>query len=1221
MDVLVGHSAANRMRRGAATRVRREEIPRGPVYYDYTEHFEHEEFVEPNIEHVPVGFASPIKTVVEEGEHVVAPSGTRESSSTKNSNSIERSELPDIAELPASPVGRRITRELIRSGLEANSTTGDAVSTTTVLAAKGGFGHSQRIRNQSTNGPGDGGNCGSFILPTGLDRSCHSVLSQTEQSMLNSSTLQFAVQCSIPAMTGVGPDVRPESEHEPVPKSPGSPEKNTDDGMSELLAGYQHTDSKQEDIIVPESETQPKVESVIVNGSDRTTQHAPNSSDEQSFKSCTDVLESIVPRSYEAQSSSASDSTSCALSRPKLPVKDPDAYSFQTCKNAATPDGTKSVLSSPLSSATADADMQCKRPTPGLPSTNSLLGIRKTVFGRHHSSFSIASKLRGSPKPSMKNGSMSTLGSSSTLGVPHQPPSVPPRESSASSEAQRLNAVGTFLMRRVIPVRFSKDKKLLPDAASEKKNSTDTVTGQCLQPSQNLAEPSGSPQKPPRISKVPEGVPGDRNALAKEHRPSNSSPTNDLRVTRVVVPPLHYHSLSTPSTGIIEAAAVPSPQDVSAKGRTYSLSTSAPLSLEQHRRDSQSTTHLSWAGRRPFGLPSASVSEPRLPLPSVQENTTTDLRLSVYKYNAPQRYLHDLKEDSHEDSSLNTSASNLKNSHFRFPHSNGIVVRTSVDDVVALAAKASLGSRRGSVVDDGHGLPSLEFSQADLFEKFKDALGDIRFSRSSGRTQLDLFDANEGSLQRGGQNGLERRRVNSLDGVESLGHSEQATGVDIAGSKRAYSPESLIAEIDQVSIPSVTQLSQRVTEMLPTLLLAGPHEVAELGDLCEFPAEKEIMEHAIDEIHHVHPPAQKRSSARLRPVRGASGLVIMEDDVYEEMTSKRGSRIVDDQCIRELEFEVEADEAGSHANNKGKDTAHAPTRHPSSIAELRAPSPAVLCLETCAASNRALRKSVESALSSTRSPGSFVSTRTATDTRPWNFDRNYPWATTAAPSVDISLPRPAALKQSPRPGPSHLRNTLSDATSSTFTSARTPTTSPTGEDSTFNANRQAHRLSIFGRNGDQAHAVGERYPTSALSPPTAIFRDHLSTCDTSDDEDFTTSRKTNRLTLRKRFSSAARTTTTPLITRTKVNPADLASPAPAHEQSSSTLQDRAGEARAFTSHRHTFRDAEGMRVSAYHRHRIVNNLKRWWHKGGELIRSISQRGSNRRRDVVQSAGN
>jgi serine/arginine repetitive matrix protein 2 len=366
----------------------------------------------------------------------------------------------------------------------------------------------------------------------------------------------------------------------------------------------------------------------------------------------------------------------------------------------------------------------------------------------------------------------------------------------------------------------------------------------------------------------------------------------------------------------------------------------------------------------------------------------------------------------------------------------------------------------------------------------------------------------------------------------------------------------------------------------------------------------------LESIHEVHPPSQKRSSARLRPMRGSSALMVVDDDVFEELTSRamggpgaNAGGEVEGPAAR-------VGEVAMRTQGENNDGPNIPTRKLSPIAELQPPSPAVLRPRSnTTAGLQPQRSSAESALSARRSLRSLVSTPTATVTRPWNFDEYYPWATTTHPSVNITLPPPSATRNSPRAGPSHLRNALSDATTSTFTSARTTTASPTGN--ATGLKRQSHRLSIFGSSSDQAHAVGERYPTSALSPPTAIFRDNLSTCDTSDDEDFTTSRKT-RLSLRKRFSSAARNNTLiltpPRVTRSKTNPADLASPASDNENSSATLQDRFGEARAFTnSHRHTYRDAQGMPTSTYRRQRLVESIKRWYHKGAELIRTFSRR--------------
>jgi serine/arginine repetitive matrix protein 2 len=1209
----------NRMRKGTTTRIMKEPVLNAPLYYDYSEQFEHDEFAESEPEPMPTGLVNNVKTVFHERNDTGVSCRAAKATTAGQSDNIESYDVPGVAELPASPVGRRITRNLVRQGLLYNSSsTGDTVPSTN-SATVDNVKPEHLSHDQPANGPVDEEMSKLSTLSTRPVEQRHSILSQTGSSVLNSSTLEFAVRYSIPAITGTGLDTtQPESET--ASTSPGSPDKSTG-GMSELLAGYQDTDSKQESIVSPKPEKMHKTELGTANASEKNSLYAQKSSDELSFKSCTDVpepgtSESVMSQSNKDENSEPEKDVSGVSPDTPLDVKDPDARSFQTCKDISTPVSPNPVPPSSLPSAALEVGLEDKRPAP----LSSPLQMMGEVAATHKPKSSIASKFRKSSRPSVKQGSVSISGSSCTLSTP---PAVPPRESSASTEAQRHNAVGSYLMRRVVP-HFSKGRKEVSnDKNKVVQNSMDTAAGQTLQPDDNLPEPVAVLGNSPAVKEVSKTVPTEQN-VEERQPPSGVADrychAQGLHVNRVTLPAQHFHSFSSPGTAFPGGSSVYSPQDISSKGRAQS-------SPANSRRERQSTTHLSWAGRKPFGVPSTSASEPRLPLPSVQEDTTTNLRLSAYKYNAPQRYLHDLKEDSHEDSSLNTSASNLKNSHFRFPHGCGVGMRTSVDEVVVLSRRSSARSGRGSAIDHARNLPSLEFIQANLFELFRDALVDARFSR--GGPQLDVADAEEGSPQLSALNKCDclqaRDLVKGVVQAERGGESTQSAGViGFSRLSRTYTPDGLIAEIDRVSVPSVTQLTQRVTEMLPSLGLADQQTRGESGSIGEFPEEEEIMEQAIEEIHLVHAPTQKRSSARLRPIRGSSALLIMDDDVYEELTSRERGKGISGagQSTSTRESDIGGGEAGSRDKGKGKAITTTLTHHLSPVAELRTPSPTVLRPETRRSKSvEALAASFESGLFFTGSPRSFVSTTTATDTRPWNFDKNYPWATTTNPVVDISLPLPLAQKQSPRPGPSHLRNTLSDATTSTFTSVGAPLGSPAGNTAGSNAHRQFHRNSFFERNGDQAHAVGERYPTSALSPPTAIFRDNLSTCETSDDEDFTNSRKANKLTLRKRFSSAARSTTlthnTPRAARSRVNPAELASPASDHEDSSSSLQDRAGEAHAFTSNRHTFRDAQGMQISAYHRRRIVDSIKRWWHKGGELIRTISRR--NHRRDVSDSA--
>jgi serine/arginine repetitive matrix protein 2 len=1212
-DLRIGPTG-NRMMWRPTTPVARGNISNDPLYYDYSEQFESDELIG-YVEPMSNSLLKQVRTLDDQRDCVISPPQARQVPNGINPAEIERSErseLPGIAELEASPVGRRITKELIREGLEPMSTISDTVPFTS-SPVQGDVGKIDRSHDQVVSGTVCDQMDASSMLP-GATENRHSILSQTGSSVLNSSTLDFAIRYSIPAMTSndIAHDLGS------VSVSPDSPEKSTEDGMSELLAGYQHTDSKQEGDIAP------GLGSAAFTESERQSNHAQKSSEAQSFKTCTDVPAPISPDLCKKEDKESTKSAKDVSPKSQLPVKHLDARYFETLDDATIPGHIKAMPPSPLTSSTlANVEACSERPVSNVPVSTSPHKKGRNIFARHASSFSLApSKLRGSSKRSIKQGSMSVSASASSLNVTQQPPNVPPRESSTSKEAQRLNAVGSFLLRHVVPTRFSKEKILPSNTDVALRASVDNAASQPAQQDEASIGLVSVPQQRGEYSKTPEkaitkqdAVPGDQvlSEPIKEQTPSdwvgNYTPTKSLHVGITMVPINHRLSFSNLMSDIPGLDSALFPQEMSLKhGVSYSPA-GAPKSPEYNHRDSQTTTHLSWGGRKPFSNSSTSASEPYLPLPRLQEDTTTDLRLSRYRYNGPQSYLPDLKEESHEDSSLNTSASNLKQSHFRFPYGGGPGLRSSVDDVILFSRRSSTWSHQRSAVGEAHSLPRIEFSQANLLDKLKDALGDIRFSRSS-----DLPVEDKGSQQ--GCMNLEELNE-SVKGENRVGgvalKTQRTAVIDFARLKSAYSPQKLKAEIDQLTIPSVTQLTQRFTELLPSLSLGDYHRQTENSELVEFPEEEEIMEHAIEEIHHVHPPSQKRSSARLRPIRGSSALMVIDDDVFENITSSEAaSEVRAGRCW----VEVEAGEARTCGPGKGKNTTsatiHPPARQLSPVAELQVPSPITLPPHTKTVNNQALRRSVDSAWSSTKSPSSFVSSPSVTDTRPWNFDKNYPWATTTRISVDIALPHPAALRQSPNPGPSHLRNTLSGVTTDSFTSTRTPTNSPTGNPSSPGANGQPHRLSIFGRAGDQVHAVGERYPTSALSPPTAIFRDHLSTCDTSDDEDFTTSRK-SKLTLRKRFSSAARnntlTNTTPRIARSKVNPAELASPVLVLKSSSSTLQDRVGEARAFTSNRHTFRDAEGMRSSAYHRHRIVVSIKRWWHKGGNLIRTISRRGN------------
>ncbi|KAF1844009.1 uncharacterized protein K460DRAFT_379037 [Cucurbitaria berberidis CBS 394.84] len=1215
MEVLISPNGT-RMIFDTVTGVLKEEVATGPLYYDYSEQFEQEHLTEPEIDPAPTGFVNRIKTIIEEhGSPVELGSKKTCTQEVKVSIEVVRSGVPDLVELPASPVPRRITRDLILKAIESSSTTGnmEASIKSPALRADSGTIHSDSLPvathsliEEETE---------ELLHPEGECRdNRHSILSQTGSSVLDSSTLNFAVRYSIPMATGAGfgTDQAPELGGEPaVPASPGL---STEDGMSELLAGYQHTESKQESGVLPLAGVAHKTERVSEEHMERGSHDTQKSSDEQSFKSCTHrtnpVSEPASPLSDQDRDAKSFMSATDILPEREPSVKGSDGRSFTTCKNADTPDRAASMPPSRLpSSNLANSIPHHKRPV----SEMSLSSPPPTILRKQPqvlpqgSGFSLVigtGKLLANSKPSSKQSAVSISGSSSTLSITQQPPPIPPRESSSSKEAQRYQAVASFLVRQ-LPSRFAKGRSPTED---EETPNLDADDQSICEPTHDTLESSSTPQQVDKQEVV------SKELIAASISPKEFNACNIRGVGPSPAPRQHCFSSSSPI--IQEPSSVYSPQDVSFHSRMQSSPAGVPMSSEHNRRDSQTTTHLVWhGGRRSLNIPSSvSASEPRLPLPSVQEDTTTDLRLSGYRYPGPSHYLPDLKEESHEDSSLNTSASNLKNSHFRFPFGGPSGVRGSVDDAIVLSGGSSTVSHRrsalGSVLGQTHGLPSMQFSQMNLFEKLNEELG-LRYPRSLEKLPNELQVLKEGCPPGSEVVREARERYRSLfaeldDELKKSGGSAQPTAVlDLITSQRAYSPEMLAAEVDQLSIPSVGGLTQRISELIPSL-----REYYKLGEQGEFVEEEVIMEHALEEIHEVGGPAQKRSSARLRPVPGSPNMVVIDDALYEELTGKDNENGNPGRQGDGAE-ELGSGEAGSDAKGKDGNVTHTQTaRQKAPLAEIKAPTPAFLRPRSQTVGQQEVRASFESNLSSRRSLRSFVSTPTATDTRPWNFDKNYPWATTTIPSVDISLPPLTAVKHSPRPGPSHLRNRLSDAsTSSSFSSANTATASPFGTASGSNVHARHHRFSIFGRTGDQSHAVGERYPTSALTPPTAIFRDHSSAFDTSDDEEFNISHK-SKLGLRNRFSSARNATldNSTRAGRSKTNPLELASPESTQQSTTSILQDRAGETKAFTAnHRHTFRDAEGMPVGTYHRNKIIDHLKKWWHKGGNLIRNLSRR--------------
>lgn len=114
------------------------------------------------------------------------------------------------------------------------------------------------------------------------------------------------------------------------------------------------------------------------------------------------------------------------------------------------------------------------------------------------------------------------------------------------------------------------------------------------------------------------------------------------------------------------------------------------------------------------------------------------------------------------------------------------------------------------------------------------------------------------------------------------------TSAEVVPAKRPYSPDpALITELNRLSIPSVNNLTQRLSEILPSL----KRFCAEVdGVHVENIEDDEEVERVLDDIHKLgqRPPLKdQHSTMRLRALPGKSNLVVVEDDVYEELTHQK----------------------------------------------------------------------------------------------------------------------------------------------------------------------------------------------------------------------------------------------------------------------------------------------------------------------------------------------
>ncbi|QDS71295.1 hypothetical protein FKW77_001459 [Venturia effusa] len=696
-----------------------------------------------------------------------------------------------------------------------------------------------------------------------------------------------------------------------------------------------------------------------------------------------------------------------------------------------------------------------------------------------------------------------------------------------------------------------------------------------------------------------------------------------------------------------------------------SLSPVSPLPVADHdasKRDSNTTTHLTgiWSHRKsmPTNLENPASSSTQTNLkeveparePRTEHDSVTDLRFSTLRPLV--RSLDDVKEEPTPESSV----VDLRPASFKFPlpqrksslaHFEDFRLSretrrhnseaSSKESAFRHKSRAMSEQRSPTIshpppgamsLADMRAIPSLNFSSVDLFEKLNEELGfkaaedlssrvglEEKRPRSSGRMRekyRSFFQSlEEMTNQTMAQIEIDRQSQELDDDARTRVRS------CVSRISRPFSPDDLIAELDRISIPSINGLTQRLSELLPSLRRYYGEEGEPLDD-------DETIKSALDEIRRLG--SQVPSS-------------LFDDSFDSETASADHSK-----SAAGLSIVAEENVTGSTVNLRSirPRSASSPDNNTiPSIAELEAPSPAVLrsrSLSDGQATGAVLNDMEVAVRNSMRSLRS-----SPAESRPWNLDTSYPWAL-GAHNIDISLPAPVLRRDVIRPRPSRLRmrddvcepidqcTDQGDVVAVKLYDIPTETAGSPAEmfGGLSTTRRKTSKRSIMGsisrkiglktsidhsgfaigpdilRGEERAVDPGDRYPTTGLSPPSALNIDEVRSffSDDSSHRDPTS----RGVSFRKRFTNF----------KTRLPPISRAHSAMEHRSTPIHASTIHRSNSLFVSHDRSSRsidgstavahgDGVGMPKTEFRAKRLVERMKSLWYRGGELLKNFSRK--------------
>jgi hypothetical protein len=641
-------------------------------------------------------------------------------------------------------------------------------------------------------------------------------------------------------------------------------------------------------------------------------------------------------------------------------------------------------------------------------------------------------------------------------------------------------------------------------------------------------------------------------------------------------------------------------------------------------------------------------------------DSTTDLGTAMFKVRPG--YLPDLNEDSKED----ISTRNTKSSYTGLRLSNTPSLRLKPSrDAVRRSEEATqqsyLSPRPPRMsLSELREIPSLNFSRMDLFDKLNaelethisrssKSLAGVRGERRSGTRRSSLmhpastdqirerytsfFTNPEDSelLEDSTTEALDLQSQPQTRPEKNQNDADIVSTKSFARSIRPISTQQMLgmaSEVNRLPVPSVAALSERLSTLLPA--------IKHLHIDCA-PGDQSAMNDAIDRIHHLGQP-EGEAAPLLRSSTGLHQLAAIADNIATNGTHDSAFLEVQKsgRLMKELPPLPEDSEKFSLSDSGLDRNTTLITEGLTSTSELERTKPALL---------RGKSLSVINSKEEDLHPGIVPRHSLVLSTqklRPWNLDENYPWCGNS-PGIKIDFPTPMLRRHSSPPKLVHKKSknsgkTKSESKETLDPDSTLPSSPMVSHSETITPtvltlhDRKSSKKSLIGslsrrmglstraqsgsigREGGLAGRAspGDRYPSTSLQSPHGNIEDVRSFFSDSTEEEHDGEQRGS---FRKQITSF----------RDKSSKGPSGHVSAAYSQSLDVHRGRSLDQYGRPSNVRTtaslfddrftepitpqnYDGMVGMGRVEFRVKRVAERLRHFWLKGGEIIRSLSQRG-------------